>query len=654
MVYRSGIHCIWGFMEFKLKSEYQPAGDQPQAIEKLVAGIGRGLKHQTLLGVTGSGKTYTMANVVAQTGRPTLVLSHNKTLAAQLYSEFRGFFPENAVEYFVSYYDYYQPEAYLPASDTYIAKDADINEEIEKLKHRTTSSLLDRPDVLVVATVSAIYGLGSPKEYRDGTLLIEAGGGLDRSRLVRRLVEMHYERKTGPLTEGEFRVRGGNVDIFPPYGGRIIRVAVEDRIGSVSELDAQSGSLLGRPGSARIYPAVHYILPEGKKQAAIDAIRDELNGRVKELESKGKMLEANRLRQKTEYDLELIDELGYCSGIENYSRHLEGRRPGEPPNTLLDFFPEDWLCFIDESHMTVPQIRGMHNGDRSRKQTLVDYGFRLPSAVDNRPLKWEEFDSRLKRVVYVSATPADYERRVSEQIVEQIIRPTGLVDPEVEVRPAATQVDDFVIAAGKIVESGGRALATTLTKRMSEDLADYLYKKGFKVKYLHSEIDTLGRVDLLRELRAGEIDILVGVNLLREGLDLPEVSLVAVFDADQEGFLRSETSLIQTIGRCSRNVEGKVILYADRETGSIEAAVRETNRRRGLQVEYNRAHGIKPETIRKRIHDRIVEKKEDEKEDYSDMPADELARLMREAAERMDFEAAIKLREMLKGKDGVE
>ncbi len=638
-------------MEFKLESDYRPAGDQPQAIERLADGLARGMKHQTLLGVTGSGKTYTMANVVAEVGRPTLVLSHNKTLAAQLYSEFRGFFPKNAVEYFVSYYDYYQPEAYLPASDTYIAKDADINEEIEKLKHRTTSSLLDRQDVLVVATVSAIYGLGSPKEYRDGTLLIEAGGGLDRSRLVRRLVEMHYERTTGPLAEGEFRVRGGNVDIFPPYGGRLIRVAVEDGIRSVSELDAQSGSLLGKTASARIYPAVHYILPEGKKQAAIDAIREELNGRVKELESKGKILEAHRLRQKTEYDLELIDELGYCSGIENYSRHLEGRRAGEPPNTLLDFFPEDWLCFIDESHMTVPQIRGMHNGDRSRKQTLVDYGFRLPSAVDNRPLKWEEFDSRLRRVVYVSATPADYERKVSERIVEQIIRPTGLVDPEVEVRPASTQVDDFVKEAERIVQSGGRALATTLTKRMSEDLADYLDKKGFKVKYLHSEIDTLGRVDLLRELRAGEIDILVGVNLLREGLDLPEVSLVAVFDADQEGFLRSETSLIQTIGRCSRNVDGKVILYADRRTGSIEAAVRETGRRRGRQLEYNLAHGIKPETIRKRIHDRIVEKPAEEAEEkaYAQMPRDELERLMKEAAGRMDFEGAIRLRDALRG-----
>jgi len=640
-------------MEFKISSDYRPEGDQPQAIKGLLEGLRRGFRHQTLLGVTGSGKTFTMANVVEEAGKPTLVMAHNKTLAAQLYSEFKELFPKNAVEYFVSYYDYYQPEAYLPSTDTYIAKDADVNAEIEKLRHRTTASLLDRKDVLVVATVSAIYGLGSPKEYQESTLSLNVGDRVSRDELIRRLVDMHYERKANAPVEGEFRVRGPNIDVYPPYSERIYRIKAEKGIESINEIHAVTNETLASPEHMRVYPAVLYILPEDKKQPALDSIRDELGEQLKRMEATGKLLEANRLKQRTEYDLELIGELGYCKGIENYSRHLEGRSPGEPPNTLLSFYPEDWLCFIDESHMTVPQIRGMHNGDRSRKETLVQYGFRLPSALDNRPLTYEEFEGKLKQVIYVSATPADYERRISSRIVEQIIRPTGLVDPEVEVRPAKTQIEDFIEAAGKRVEAGQRVLATTLTKRMSEDLSDYLKAKGFKVKYLHSEIETLERVDLLRELRAGEIDVLVGVNLLREGLDLPEVSLVAVLDADQEGFLRSETSLIQVIGRCSRNIDGKVILYADRNTGSIERAVKETERRRKIQLEYNKKHGITPKTIIKKLHDRIVERKgEVDEEVYGEMPQDEIKRLMKEAADRMDFEEAIKFRKMLEAMEG--
>ncbi|MFH1054577.1 MAG: excinuclease ABC subunit UvrB [Candidatus Altiarchaeota archaeon] len=638
-------------MEFKLVTDLRPSGSQPEAIEKLVGGLRKGLRHQTLLGVTGSGKTFTMANVVAQVRRPTLVLAHNKTLAAQLYSEFKELFPENAVEYFVSYYDYYQPEAYLPATDTYIAKDADVNAEIEKLKHRATSSLLDRRDVLVVATVSAIYGLGSPEEYRKSTLYLKVGDKIPRDGLIRLLVDNHYERSGSAIVEGQFRVRGSQVDVFPPYSERIYRIKAEKNIEGIREIDAVTNKVTSELDDIRIYPAVHYILPEDMKKTALGSIRTEMRQRLKELEKSEKMLEANRLKQRTEYDLELIEELGYCKGIENYSRHLEGRKPGAPPHTLLDFYPDNWLCFIDESHMTVPQIRGMHNGDRSRKETLVSYGFRLPSALDNRPLTYGEFESHLNQVIYVSATPAEYERKKSSQIAEQIIRPTGLVDPEVEVRPAVNQVEDFIREAGLRVKAGQRTLATTLTKRMSEELAEYLHKKDFKVKYLHSEIETLERVDLLRELRLGDIDVLVGVNLLREGLDLPEVSLVAVFDADKEGFLRSETSLIQTIGRCSRNVDGKVILYADNMTGSIESAVRETKRRRNMQLQYNREHDITPKTIMKKVHDRIVEKKTEDinVEVYEKMPLDEIKRLMKEAAERMDFEQAIKLRDMLRG-----
>ncbi len=639
-------------MEFKLVSDFRPAGSQPGAIEKLVDGVRRGLIHQTLLGVTGSGKTYTMANVIAQVQKPSLVLAPNKTLAAQLYSEFRELFPENAVEYFVSYYDYYQPEAYLPASDTYIAKDADINKEIEKLRHRTTSSLLDRRDVLVVATVSAIYGLGSPEEYRRSTLYLEVGAGVSRPYLIELLVDMHYERNDKALAEGRFRVRGSQIDIYPPYSEYMYRIHADNKIESIKQIHAVTNKTIREFPYIRIYPAVHYILPEEKKKSAIKLIRDELSLRVSELENEGKIIEAHRLAQKTNYDLELIEELGHCSGIENYSRHLEGRDGGQPPNTLPDFYPKDWLCFIDESHITVPQIKGMFAGDKSRKEVLVEYGFRLPSAMDNRPLNWGEFEAHLNQVVYVSATPRDFERRKSTRIVEQIIRPTGLVDPMVEVRPAKGQIEDFTGELEKHVKAGHRVLATTLTKRMSEDLADYLQKKEFKVKYLHSDIDTLERMDILRDLRSGEIDVLVGVNLLREGLDLPEVSLVAIMDADHEGFLRNETSLIQTIGRCSRNVDGKVILYADTSTGSMDAALRETTRRRRIQVEYNKKHGITPKTIRKKIHERIacekhVEAEKIDEEIYSEIPTDEIKRLMREAAERMDFEGDIKFRDMI-------
>ncbi len=642
-------------MEFSLSTDLSPAGSQPRAIEKLVEGIARGYEHQTLLGVTGSGKTFTMANVVEQVQKPTLVMAPNKTLAAQLYSEFKELFPDNAVEYFVSYYDYYQPEAYLPASDTYIEKDADINPQIEKLRHRATASLLDRRDVLVVATVSAIYGLGSPEEYEKATIPLEVGQRLDRDELIHRLVDMHYERNDANLTEGAFRVRGPHIDIHPPYSDTVIRLKVDDEIADIRLLHAVSAKTLAAPRYLRLYPAVHYLLAEERKKSATTTIREELAERVAGLKAADKLLEANRIAQKTNYDLELIEELGYCKGIENYSRHLEGRSPGDPPNTLLDFYPDDWLAFIDESHVTCPQIGGMYRGDRSRKDVLVSYGFRLPSAVDNRPLTYPEFEERLNQAVYVSATPRPFEREKSAQIVEQIIRPTGLVDPEVEVRPAKNQIDDFVAELDARIAKDQRVLATTITKRMSEDLADYLAKRDYKVKYLHSEIETLERIDILNELRGGAIDVVVGVNLLREGLDLPEVSLVAILDADQMGFLRDEISLVQTIGRCSRNVEGRVVLYADKKTKAMENAMRETRRRREMQLAYNKTHGITPATIRKRIHERIApidEGKRDVNRDvYADMPKAEIRRLMKEAADNMDFEAAILFRDMLAEKE---
>ncbi len=640
-------------MKFKLVSDYKPAGSQPQAIDKLVAGLRESLRYQTLLGVTGSGKTYTMANVIAKVGKPTLVMAPNKTLAAQLYSEFRQLFPHNAVEYFVSYYDYYQPEAYLPATDTYIEKDADINLEIEKLRHRTTSSLLSRKDVITVATVSAIYGLGSPQEYMNASLKLKVGQENTRDNLIKSLIDMHYERVNIQPTEGQIRVRGAQIDIHPPYSRHLIRVKADTVVEEIKSIDKLTGKTHEKLDSVLVFPAVHYIISEDRKNKALDLIREELRERVVELETEDKLLEANRIKQKTGYDMELIAELGYCKGIENYSRHLEGRKAGMPPYTLLDFYPDNWLCFIDESHISIPQIRGMYAGDQSRKETLVDYGFRLPSAMDNRPLNFDEFTQKLNQVIYVSATPGGYERDRSGQIVEQLIRPTGLIDPVVEVKPASGQVNDFIGELKRVTGKNERALVTTLTKRMSEDLADYLQKEGFRVKYLHSEIDTLERIDILTELREGLIEVIVGVNLLREGLDLPEVSLVAIMDADQLGFLRSETSLIQIIGRCSRNVNGKVILYADRVTDAMRAALRETDRRRMIQFEYNRAHNIKPKTIVKGIHDRIVEQekiREVREEVDLEMPAVEIRRLMEDAASRMDFEQAIYFRDLLKAK----
>ncbi|MEA1924629.1 MAG: excinuclease ABC subunit UvrB [Candidatus Altiarchaeota archaeon] len=640
-------------MDFKLVSDYKPAGSQPQAIDKLTRGLDRYLKYQTLLGVTGSGKTYTMANVIERVGKPTLVMAPNKTLAAQLYSEFRQLFPHNAVEYFVSYYDYYQPEAYLPATDTYIEKDADINLEIEKLRHRTTSSLLARDDVITVATVSAIYGLGSPQEYMKASLQLTVGQENTRDNLIRVLIDMHYERVNIQPTEGQIRVRGAQIDIHPYYSRHIIRVKADTIVEEIKSIDKVGGETHEKLDSILVFPAVHYILSEKRKNKALDLIREELRETVAGLEDENKLLEANRIKQKTGYDMELISELGYCKGIENYSRHLEGRGAGMPPYTLLDFYPENWLCFIDESHISIPQIRGMYAGDQSRKETLIQYGFRLPSARDNRPLNFNEFTQHLNQVIYVSATPGQYERDKSSQIVEQLIRPTGLIDPVVEVKPASGQVTDFIGELKRVTGNDERALVTTLTKRMSEDLADYLQGDGFRVKYLHSEIDTLERIDILAELREGVIEVIVGVNLLREGLDLPEVSLVAIMDADQLGFLRSATSLIQIIGRCSRNVNGRVILYADRITDAMQAALNETSRRRMIQFEYNRAHNIKPRTIEKRIHERIIEQektREVREEVDLEMPEGELERLMEDAAGRMDFEQAIYFRDLLKAK----
>ncbi|MFH1835779.1 MAG: excinuclease ABC subunit UvrB [Methanobacteriota archaeon] len=639
-------------MEFKLCSEFKPQGDQPKAIAELVEGLEEGIPFQTLLGVTGSGKTFTMANVVEEIQKPTLVISPNKTLAAQLYSEFKEFFPDNAVEYFVSYYDYYQPEAYMPTTDTYISKDADINREIEKMRHSATRSLLDRNDVIVVSSVSCIYGLGSPEEYLGMSLKFEVGSKLNRRQLLNRLVEIGYERNDLALEEGRFRVRGSTVDIYSPYENNLVRIKAEDEIEKIQLVDPVSAKSIKELPFTRIYPATHYVLPPERKNQALEGIRSELSAQLRQLNLSNKLVEAQRLEQRTLYDLELMEQIGYCSGIENYSRFLDGRSPGEPAHTLLDFFPEDFLLFIDESHITVPQIRGMYAGDRSRKETLVNYGFRLPSALDNRPLQFDEFLERIKQAVFVSATPADYEREESGRIVEQIIRPTGLLDPQVEVRPQEDQVTDLEGEISTIVARGERVLVTTLTKRMAEDLAEYLHEKGVKVRYLHSDVDTLDRVEILRDLRLGKFDVLVGINLLREGLDLPEVSLVAILDADKEGFLRSETSLIQTIGRCSRNVYGKVLLYADKKTGSIERALRETYRRRARQEKYNKKHGITPKTIKKKIHDLLVAREEElelsiKEEDLAKLVVDDLKRLMKEAAENLKFERAARLRDLI-------
>ncbi|HAI86867.1 MAG TPA: excinuclease ABC subunit B [Firmicutes bacterium] len=590
--------------DFQLKADFAPTGDQPKAIDELACGVLSGMRGQVLLGVTGSGKTFTMANVIARLARPALVIAHNKTLAAQLAAEFREFFPKSAVHYFVSYYDYYQPEAYIPQSDTYIEKDAQINDEIDRMRHAATAALVERRDVVIVASVSCIYGLGMPEEYLKQAVVVRQGEESDRDRLLRKLVAIQYSRNDIGITRGTFRVRGDVVEIVPASGEQAIRIEFfGDEIERITDVDLITGEMLGKRESAFIYPATHWVTSQERMQAAVAAIEEELNTRLKDLKAAGKLLEAQRLEQRTRFDLEMMQEVGYCSGIENYSRHLAGREAGSAPATLLDYFPDDYLMFIDESHVTVPQIRAMYKGDRSRKDSLVEYGFRLPSAYDNRPLRFDEFLRRINQVIFVSATPSEYERSMSGQVVEQIIRPTGLIDPAVEVRPVRGQVDDLIGQIHRTVDHGYRVLVTTLTKKMAEDLTDYLRELDVRVRYLHSEIDTMERIEILRGLRLGEFDVLVGINLLREGLDLPEVGLVAILDADKEGFLRSATSLIQTIGRAARNVDGRVIMYADSITRSMREALDETDRRRVIQVEYNEKWSITPESIKKAVRD---------------------------------------------------
>ena len=648
--------------KFRLVSEYKPAGDQPQAVDKLVSGIQRGYRFQTLLGATGTGKTYTMANVIERVQKPTLVIAHNKTLAAQLCTEFKGFFPDNSVEYFVSYYDYYQPEAYVPQSDTYIEKDSSINDEIDKMRHSATAALFERRDAIIVASVSCIYGLGDPEDYSQLMISLRPGMVKDRDHVIKKLVEIHYERNDINFTRGTFRVRGDVLEIFPAEASnRAVRVEFfGDEIERITEIDSVTGEILGYRSHLSVFPASHYATSGDKLKKAVQTISEELEERLKELRSQDKLLEAQRLEQRTRYDLEMLTEMGYCSGIENYSRHLSGRAPGSRPYTLIDYFPRDFLVIIDESHVTVPQLGAMYNGDRSRKETLVEYGFRLPSALDNRPLTFEEFEGLVNQAVFISATPGPYEKTKSSQIVEQIIRPTGLVDPQIELRPVEGQIDHLVGEINQRVEKNQRVLVTTLTKKMAEDLTSYLKDIGIRVRYLHSDIDTLERMEIIRDLRLGAFDVLVGINLLREGLDLPEVSLVAILDADKEGFLRSETSLIQTIGRAARNVDGKVIMYADRVTGSMKRAIDETERRRKIQLAFNREHGITPQTIRKAVADVIEATKvaeeevsysvlEDVLEDPGNM--DEILRKlekqMREAAARLDFELAAALRDRI-------
>lgn len=600
-------------MEFKLKSQYKPAGDQPQAIEKLAAGIKKGFQKQTLLGVTGSGKTFTVASVIEKVQKPTLVIAHNKTLAAQLCNEFREFFPENAVEYFVSYYDYYQPEAYIPSSDTYIEKEAMINDEIDRLRHACTQALLSREDVIIVASVSAIYGLGSPKEYEKIALHLQKGQNLDRRGMLEQLIAMQFNRTNSDLKRGSFRMTGQVFEVMPVNDEIIYRLEIGEKINNIQLLDSVSRKVKREVEGIWLFPAKHYVLDESQKEFALQAIRKEADERLEYLQKNGKLLEYERLKRRVNYDLEMIKNIGYCNGVENYSRHFDGREVGEPPFTLLDYFKEgerDFLTVIDESHVTVPQIRAMYAGDKSRKDVLIEHGFRLESARDNRPLKYEEFDARVNQVVYVSATPNDYEIKASDQVVEQIVRPTGLIDPEVIIEPITgkkTQIEDLIIRIEERIKQNERVLATTLTKKMAEDLTDYLKQKKIKVKYLHSDVDTLERIEVITALRKGDIDVIVGVNLLREGLDMPEVSLVAILDADKEGFLRSETSLIQTIGRAARNVNGQVVLYADHITGSIKKAVGETERRREIQMEYNKKHGITPKTIEKNIKNILEE-----------------------------------------------
>jgi excinuclease ABC subunit B len=645
--------------EFQVISDFKPTGDQPQAIDLLVEGLKRGYQHQTLLGATGTGKTYSIAKVVERVQRPTLVMAHNKTLAAQLYAEFREFFPHNAVEYYVSYYDYYQPEAYLPRSDTYIEKDADINEEINKLRLAAMEALLTRRDVIIVASVSAIYSIGSPDEYGREVVQLHLGETRRRDSVLRHLVATHYDRNDVSFQRGTFRVRGDTVDVYPAYRDTAVRIEFwGDTVERITEIDPLTGEILEERQAIHIYPAKQFVTTAEAMTEAIQYIEAELEERLAELRAQDKLLEAQRLEQRTLYDIEMMREIGYCSGIENYSRHLGGRKAGDPPWTLIDYYPDDFLLVLDESHMMVPQIRGMYNGDRSRKEVLVEYGFRLPSALDNRPLQFHEFEERITQVIYTSATPGPYERQLSSQIVDQIIRPTGLVDPEVIVKPTKGQIDDLISQIRQRVGRGERALVTTLTKRMAEDLADYLAELGIKVHYLHSEIQTLERVEILRDLRLGVYDVVVGINLLREGLDLPEVSLVAILDADKEGFLRSDTALVQTIGRAARHINGQVIMYADRITDSMQRAIDETNRRRAVQQQHNEEHGIQPQSIVKEVRDLTdrVRAVAEERVAYRvpGLPKaevtyliDELQKQMKEAAAHLEFEKAALLRDQI-------
>lgn len=645
---------------FKVVSPYEPAGDQPEAIKKLAAGVEEGLRYQTLLGVTGSGKTFTMAKTIEAVQKPTLVMAPNKTLAAQLAAELKEFFPDNAVSYFVSYYDYYQPEAYVPSSDTFIEKDASINEEVEKLRHATTSALLSRRDCIVVASVSCIYGIGSPMDYAGLAVFLDKEKEQDRDAVIYDLIDIQYDRNDYELKRGTFRVRGDALDVFPPYAENPIRVEFwGEEIESIAEIDNVTGEVLSEFEALPIWPASHYVTARPKLDKALKTIREELADRLQQFKSEGKLLEAQRLEMRVDYDLEMLETMGFCSGIENYSRHLDGRKPGEPPYTLIDYFPKDFLCIIDESHVTVPQIGGMYEGDRSRKTTLTEHGFRLPSCLDNRPLRFDEFEARVPQFVYVSATPGDYEGRVSQAQVEQIIRPTGLLDPEIIVRPSASQIDDIIDEAQERTKRDERVLITTLTKKMAEDLTDHLLDRGVNSRYMHSDIATFERVEILRDLRAGKFDVLVGINLLREGLDLPEVSLVAILDADKEGFLRNQRSLIQTIGRAARNVSGQVIMYADKITASMDKAITETRRRREIQMAFNKEHGIEPQTIRKAISDIMNYVQDEVGNNTAEQVNKELAELSREevlriissmeddmasASRNMDYEEAASLR----------